>query len=163
MQQPEEEIRMSTPQKVEDFTLDWIKPIILKYFEEKKAKDVTKIELVEVKAQKNSLQGILSTTYVVDIIYKDQNPITGSTKDDLYRLVHVLKRDRPYFFYQRVWRHHRERFVFNVEMYWHLYTVHLLLWIRSTWASSGQLTSHYIKSKQKCKVLWIILQLQIAF
>ena len=44
LQQPEEEIRMSTPQKVEDFTLDWIKPIILKYFEEKKAKDVTKIE-----------------------------------------------------------------------------------------------------------------------
>ena len=72
-----------------------------------------------------------------------------------------LKTRSTLFFCQRVWRHHRERFVFNVEMYWHLYWPSLAL-NSSTWASSDQLTSHCIKSKQKCKVLWIILQLQIA-
>ena len=64
--------------------------------------------------------------------------------------------------HQRVWRHHRERFVFDVKMYWHFYWPSLAL-NSSTWASSGQLTSNYICSKQKYKVLWIILQSQIAF
>lgn len=66
--------KMATPQTPEEFTLEWVSPIINRYFEEKKGKDLSKIQIVDVKAEKNCLQGILSTTFVVDVIYKDENP-----------------------------------------------------------------------------------------
>ena len=67
----------ATPQRAEDFSLDWVSPLMMEYFEKKKGKDPTKIELVSVKAEKNSLQGILSQTFVVDVIYTDDNPVVG--------------------------------------------------------------------------------------
>ena len=53
---------------------------MMEYFEKKKGKDPTKIELVSVKAEKNSLQGIHSQTFVVDVIYADDNPVVGKQK-----------------------------------------------------------------------------------
>ena len=60
--------------------MDWVSPLMMDYFEKRKGKDPTKIELVSVKAEKNSLQGILSQTFIVDVVYTDSNPVVGKKK-----------------------------------------------------------------------------------
>lgn len=53
-----------TPQSEEEFTVEWITPIL------RKAVDSDSAQVLAVRARKNELQGILSTTYVVDVDYK---------------------------------------------------------------------------------------------
>ena len=59
-----------------NFSSQWIRSFIDGYFE-RRGKDPQKIDIVELKVQKNAIQGILSTAYLVDILYKDSNPPLG--------------------------------------------------------------------------------------
>ena len=54
-----------TPQTEADFTPEWFRFVTRNYFKEE-GRDPDKITVVSVKAVKNELQGILSTTFVVD-------------------------------------------------------------------------------------------------
>ena len=68
---------VATPQSVEEFSQEWVSPHMMEYWGTRKGKDTEKIQIVSVKAEKNSLQGILSQTFIVDVVYKDDNPILG--------------------------------------------------------------------------------------
>ena len=58
------------------FSIEWVKSFMDGYFE-RKGKDSSNIELVDLKVEKNSIQGILSTAYLIDVLYKDSNPPLG--------------------------------------------------------------------------------------
>jgi len=55
------------------FSTEWIRSFIDGYFE-RRHKDPQKIDIVNLKIQKNTIQGILSKAYLIDISYKDSNP-----------------------------------------------------------------------------------------
>ena len=59
-----------TPQSESDFSVDWVRPILLESFRKEGEIDPETVEVLEVRAEKNSLQGILSTTFVVDVDYE---------------------------------------------------------------------------------------------
>lgn len=58
------------------FSTEWIRSFIDGYFE-RRHKDPQKIDIVNLKIQKNTIQGILSKAYLIDISYKDSNPPLG--------------------------------------------------------------------------------------
>ena len=58
------------------FSIQWIRSFIDGYFQ-RRGKDPSKIDIVDLKIQKNAIQGILSTAYLVDVLYKDSNPPLG--------------------------------------------------------------------------------------
>ena len=58
------------------FSTEWITTFIDGYFE-RRHKDPQKIDIVNLKIQKNTIQGILSKAYLIDISYKDSNPPLG--------------------------------------------------------------------------------------
>ena len=58
------------------FTIPWVKSFMDGYFQ-RKGKDPTKIDIIDLKIQKNSIQGILSTAYLIDVMFKDLNPPLG--------------------------------------------------------------------------------------
>ena len=59
------------------FSKQWIRSFIDGYFQ-RRGKDPAKIDIVDLKIQKNAIQGILSTAYLVDVLYKDSNPPLGT-------------------------------------------------------------------------------------
>ena len=59
-----------------NFSTEWVRSFIDSYFE-RRGKDPQKIDIVKLKVQKNAIQGILSTAYLIDILYKDSNPPLG--------------------------------------------------------------------------------------
>jgi hypothetical protein len=58
------------------FSIQWVKSLMDGYFE-RKGKDPQKINIIDLKVQKNPIQGILSTAYLIDVLYKDDNPPLG--------------------------------------------------------------------------------------
>jgi len=58
------------------FTIPWVTSFMGGYFQ-RKGKDPTKIDIIDLKIQKNSIQGILSTAYLIDVMFKDLNPPLG--------------------------------------------------------------------------------------
>lgn len=58
-----------TPDKIEDFSSEWV-AFVLRDFFERNDKDPATVEILKVDAKVNEVQGILSTTYVVDVEYK---------------------------------------------------------------------------------------------
>lgn len=62
------------PLSEKDFTIEWITPIINEHYFKVNGKDVEKIRIKLIKAAKNNSQGILSTTFVADVFYEDDNP-----------------------------------------------------------------------------------------
>ena len=58
------------------FSIKWIRSFIDGYFQ-RRGKDPAKIDIVDLKIQKNAIQGILSTAYLVDVLYRDSNPPLG--------------------------------------------------------------------------------------
>ena len=59
-----------TPESEDDFSPEWAAPILIQQLRKEDEIDpLAKIEVVEVRAEKNSLQGILSTTFVLDVDY----------------------------------------------------------------------------------------------
>lgn len=58
------------------FSIQWIRSFIDGYFQ-RRGKDPSMIDIVDLKIQKNAIQGILSTAYLVDVLYKDSNPPLG--------------------------------------------------------------------------------------
>ena len=59
------------------FSIQWIRSFIDGYFQ-RRGKDPAQIDIVDLKIQKNAIQGILSTAYLVDVLYKDSNPPLGT-------------------------------------------------------------------------------------
>ena len=64
-----------TPQNEEEFDIEWVTPILKNQLEKEGEIDPNDIKVIGVKAHKNSLQGILSTTFVVDVEFEgpDEN------------------------------------------------------------------------------------------
>ena len=62
-----------TPENESEFTVEWVTPILKKVLEKEGEIDPENVNIVEVKAVKNVLQGILSTTYVVDVDFEAPN------------------------------------------------------------------------------------------
>ena len=63
-------IGLPTPEKEEEFTVEWATPILQDYFKRTNDTDPSDIKVLSVKAKKNELQGILSITYVVDVEFE---------------------------------------------------------------------------------------------
>ena len=59
------------------FSIKWIASVMHGYFN-RKEKDPSKIQIVDFKVEKNRIQGILSTAYLLDVLYKDENPPLGT-------------------------------------------------------------------------------------
>ena len=64
-----------TPQTEDEFGVDWVRPILLESLgkSENLEIDPEQVQVLEVRAKKNVLQGILSTTFVVDVDYEAPN------------------------------------------------------------------------------------------
>ena len=60
-----------------NFSIKWIASVMHGYFN-RKGKDPSKIQIVDFKVEKNCIQGILSTAYLLDVLYKDENPPLGT-------------------------------------------------------------------------------------
>jgi hypothetical protein len=58
-----------TPEKVEDFSPEWVAFVLHDYFV-RNDKDPNHVQILKVDAKVNEVQGILSTTFVVDVEYK---------------------------------------------------------------------------------------------
>ena len=73
-----------TPENESEFSIEWVTPILKKQLEKEGEIDPEKINVVQVKAEKNSLQGILSTTYVVDVDFEapNENGEKGKNKNE---------------------------------------------------------------------------------
>jgi hypothetical protein len=78
-----------TPQSEEEFSVEWVTPIMMEYFKNLGEINPEEVKILAVKAKKNVLQGILSTTFVVDVEYSAPNEdgeigiiyfISGDTK-----------------------------------------------------------------------------------
>ncbi|XP_059096049.1 uncharacterized protein LOC131890667 [Tigriopus californicus] len=63
--------KMKTPKSENEFTPDWAMFVLESFFNEEEMK-LTDIEIVQVQAQKNEVQGILSETFVVDVDFRHQ-------------------------------------------------------------------------------------------
>ncbi len=59
-----------TPQSEAEFTPEWTKAVMRSYFVDDLEVDPGDVEVTEVRAAKNEVQGILSVTYVVDVKYR---------------------------------------------------------------------------------------------
>ena len=68
-----------TPETEAEFTIKWVEPILKSQLKKEGEIDPEEIKIVEVRAQKNSLQGILSTTFVVDVDFEGPDPENGET------------------------------------------------------------------------------------
>ena len=62
-----------TPENESEFSIEWVTPILKKQLEKEGEIDPDSVNVVEVKAVKNSVQGILSTTFVVDVDFEAPN------------------------------------------------------------------------------------------
>ena len=63
-----------TPQSEDEFSVDWVRPILLESLGKSGLEiDPEQVQVLEVRAKKNVLQGILSTTFVVDVDYEAPN------------------------------------------------------------------------------------------
>merc|ERR1739838_676028 len=62
-----------TPENESEFSIEWVTPILKKQLEKEGEIDPESVNVVEVKAFKNSVQGILSTTFVVDVDFEVPN------------------------------------------------------------------------------------------
>ena len=62
-----------TPENESEFSIEWVTPILKKQLEKEGEIDPDSVNVVEVKAFKNSVQGILSTTFVVDVDFEAPN------------------------------------------------------------------------------------------
>merc|ERR1719464_2660084 len=62
-----------TPENESEFSIQWVTPILKKQLEKEGEIDPESVNVVEVKAFKNSVQGILSTTFVVDVNFEVRN------------------------------------------------------------------------------------------
>jgi len=60
---------LPTPDKEEDFNADWVLFVLKDYFE-RNERDPELVKVLNVSAQKNEVQGILSTTFVVDVEFQ---------------------------------------------------------------------------------------------
>jgi hypothetical protein len=60
---------IATPDREEDFSSEWVLFVLHEYFKSNE-KDPELVQIVNVSAKKNEVQGILSTTFVVDVEYK---------------------------------------------------------------------------------------------
>ena len=60
-----EELIPPTPQCESEFHPEWVKAVMRRYFEDDLGVDPEAVEVTEVAAAVNEVQGILSTTYVV--------------------------------------------------------------------------------------------------
>ena len=61
-----------TPQSEDEFSVDWVRPILLESLGKEEI-ELEQVQVLEVRAKKNALQGILSTTFVVDVDYEAPN------------------------------------------------------------------------------------------
>jgi hypothetical protein len=61
---------LPTPQSESQFTPQWSKAVMRRYFEDDLETALDDVEIIEVAAALNEVQGILSVTYVVDVKYK---------------------------------------------------------------------------------------------
>ena len=77
-------IGLPTPEKEEEFTVDWATPILQDYYKRTNNTDPSDIKVLSVKAKKNELQGILSITYVVDVEFE----VRPKSKYDLTNFLH---------------------------------------------------------------------------
>ena len=59
-----------TPQKEAEFNPKWVKAVMRRYFEDNLGVDPEAVEVTEVSAAKNEVQGILSVTYVVSFKFR---------------------------------------------------------------------------------------------
>ena len=59
-----------TPDTEEEFSIEWVTPIFRQQLIKEGEVDPDDVTILEVRAKKNCLQGILSTTYTVDVDYK---------------------------------------------------------------------------------------------
>ena len=62
-----------TPENESEFSIEWVTPILTKQLEKEGEIDPDRVNVVEVTAVKNSVQGILSTTFVVDVDFEAPN------------------------------------------------------------------------------------------
>ena len=62
-----------TPENESEFSIEWVTPILKKQLEKEGEIDPDSVNVVKVKAVKNSVQGILSTTFVVDVDFEVPN------------------------------------------------------------------------------------------
>ena len=60
---------LPTPDKEDDFNADWVSFVLKDYFE-RNEKEPELVRILSVSAKKNEVQGILSTTFVVDVDYQ---------------------------------------------------------------------------------------------
>ena len=65
-----EETIPPTPQKETEFNPKWVNAVMRRYFEVDLGVDPEAVEVTEVNAAKNEVQGILSITYVVNFKFK---------------------------------------------------------------------------------------------
>ena len=65
-----EEAIPPTPQGVTEFNPKWVKAVMRRYFEVELGVNPEAVEVTEVTAADNEVQGILSTTYVVNFKFR---------------------------------------------------------------------------------------------
>ena len=65
-----EEAIPPTPQNETEFNPKWVKAVMRRYFEDDLGVDPETVEVTEVTAAHNEVQGILSTTYVVKFKFR---------------------------------------------------------------------------------------------
>ena len=58
-----------TPTSVTEFTNEWVKFVLADWFK-KNEKDPEKVNILNISPSLNGLQGLLSTTYIVDVKYE---------------------------------------------------------------------------------------------
>ena len=86
-----------TPQSEDEFSVDWVRPILLESLGKEEI-ELEQVQVLEVRAKKNALQGILSTTFVVDVDYEAPNEDGEMGK----KSAHFLETTLKYFIFQYV-------------------------------------------------------------
>ena len=71
-----DEKNINEAEAIPAFSIEWVKSFMNGYFE-RKGKDPSKVDIIDLKVEKNCIQGILSTAYLIDVQYKDSNPPLG--------------------------------------------------------------------------------------
>ena len=69
-----------TPDTEEDFSPEWVAFVLRDYFT-RNEQDPDQVQILTVSAKKNEVQGILSTTYVVDVEYKHGMMMSRALKE----------------------------------------------------------------------------------
>ena len=78
-----------TPENESEFSIEWVTPILKKQLEKEGEIDPDSVNVVKVKAVKNSVQGILSTTFVVDVDFEVPNE-KGKKHPNLRKYFHYF-------------------------------------------------------------------------